>query len=1250
MRRPRHVSRNESSEEIEDADEYGQEYLSQCTQGLENFFLAVDSGQEDEIIQSLNCLSEELTMTDEQILNTQPLDRALTLLIDCLNKENSEILLLSMTCITLILDTLPDLSGVIVECEGLNLICEKIKNLAFIELCDQGIKTLEKVSLEYPLQVLEARAIESCLTVIEFLDLESQKKILNIMCCAIKALETLEVAKFQILPLIPQILELIKNKTNINIRVEKVLEFISSFVENLLVIIPHKGNHFKEYAKAFVDFGLLNVFLELYNVQSENVLRVLCVLCERSSIIVKKFFSIGGFCVVKEGIETQSSKNLYFTGILNLLDSILPIFPANDAWNREKLNFFTKNSKYMDEISELILPRTKTIAEKFLSKEDKSIMISILEKILKFTNIERSNSLTCQSFSTFLSELMASKDLSTVRAALRISLTLYEKIPEKISGNFTREGVIARINALKDPDRLKDFKKLPVKRFGGNFDDIVFRPNESKNPYQIEAMLSKMKNKNFKPDSLDDYKKEILIYVKKILEKHKPLENKKVPRIGKDIKAISHKLASCFGESAHEILLKVTSLLKSSEKLSYYEISNSSIAESLWKWLVESNSDKLFARISEFLKIFTKDSIHHENLFMVLVKYMIGTAIFVHHFRILLHDKKVLSLRRNQKAKIILEYSGSDQYINDESFRIRHELFSAKGKFHFYSSLLLTFEKLRELLLRIVSEEDLYTLLQQKIISETTIHMFLENPYAADYQIVFLNGVKEVSRHMTVLNMSVKKSQIQLKFKIVKKPLPDLQFKYLKNQVEILEHIITESANPGIDQKHKSYSYLRLTKFLFNLNEFFPCMNYLFGIPNMQHIQIESFQCSKLSALLNRQLQDLVSTEGNIPAAWIKTLPIKSKFLFSSDARFSYFKGFGMASISQIEKKQKVRVSRNNIFNDAFNIFKDTGLHMETILDIEYEEEPGTGIGPTVEFFTLVSEKIKNLPIWRNMCEDSGLFPAPFTELQDNWEELFEFVGKFIGKAIIDKRYIDFKLCPALWKLVFNQPLCLLDLQNVDKNIGKHLVEFCLHPGDAEKTGLLFTLPGYDHIELKPGGSNVYLTKSNLEEYTYLCSTTSLNQMPQARCLRKGLDSIIPVDTLSILTISEIEDILLGENDSPWELETLMHHIIPSHGYTENSKTFQNLISVLRKFNSECKKMFLEFVTGFPRLPIGGFEKLQPKLTVVKKDVFDNPDSVLPSVMTCQNYLKIPDYSNIETLESKLLIAISEGRQAFDLS
>ena len=77
-----------------------------------------------------------------------------------------------------------------------------------------------------------------------------------------------------------------------------------------------------------------------------------------------------------------------------------------------------------------------------------------------------------------------------------------------------------------------------------------------------------------------------------------------------------------------------------------------------------------------------------------------------------------------------------------------------------------------------------------------------------------------------------------------------------------------------------------------------------------------------------------------------------------------------------------------------------------------------------------------------------------------------------------------------------------------------------------------------------------------------------------------------------------------------------------------------------------------QFVTGSPRLPVGGLARMVPRLTIVKKspESGNSPDAYLPSVMTCANYVKLPDYSSKEVMRERLLTAINEGQGCFLLS
>ena len=65
-----------------------------------------------------------------------------------------------------------------------------------------------------------------------------------------------------------------------------------------------------------------------------------------------------------------------------------------------------------------------------------------------------------------------------------------------------------------------------------------------------------------------------------------------------------------------------------------------------------------------------------------------------------------------------------------------------------------------------------------------------------------------------------------------------------------------------------------------------------------------------------------------------------------------------------------------------------------------------------------------------------------------------------------------------------------------------------------------------------------------------------------------------------------------------------------------------------------------------------GFRALTPPLTIVRKIVQpnENPDDFLPSVMTCVNYLKLPDYTSLEVMAERIDTAVRDGRLSFMLS
>ena len=150
-----------------------------------------------------------------------------------------------------------------------------------------------------------------------------------------------------------------------------------------------------------------------------------------------------------------------------------------------------------------------------------------------------------------------------------------------------------------------------------------------------------------------------------------------------------------------------------------------------------------------------------------------------------------------------------------------------------------------------------------------------------------------------------------------------------------------------------------------------------------------------------------------------------------------------------------------------------------------------------------------------------------------------------------------------------------------------------------------------------------------------------------------------------------MDQLLCGALHNRWDTQELVECCRPDHGYTHDSRAIKFLFEVLSYYDDGEQRMFLQFVTGSPRLPVGGevtskygncctspshdmtgFRALNPPLRIVRRTVEapQDVDKVLPSVMTCVNYLKLPDYTTVDVMRERLQFAVHEGQHSFHLS
>ena len=111
------------------------------------------------------------------------------------------------------------------------------------------------------------------------------------------------------------------------------------------------------------------------------------------------------------------------------------------------------------------------------------------------------------------------------------------------------------------------------------------------------------------------------------------------------------------------------------------------------------------------------------------------------------------------------------------------------------------------------------------------------------------------------------------------------------------------------------------------------------------------------------------------------------------------------------------------------------------------------------------------------------------------------------------------------------------------------------------------------------------------------------------------------------------------------DAESILANIDFRNGDWTESKTLKYLDRFLHELEMSSHgglRLFLQFVTGRPTLPLGG---LQKKISLVRVPGSDR----LPEAHTCFDTLDLPEYENYHILRSKFLTAMMNDDGRFDL-
>lgn len=444
-------------------------------------------------------------------------------------------------------------------------------------------------------------------------------------------------------------------------------------------------------------------------------------------------------------------------------------------------------------------------------------------------------------------------------------------------------------------------------------------------------------------------------------------------------------------------------------------------------------------------------------------------------------------------------------------------------------------------------------------------------------------------------------------FKLTFKKFPGSKSSHKEAAIE------AEDLNPCIDipvsfGSHESISIVvRLLSVLFSINSSIP---ELYGAGSIvKPLAFNKFLSSKLTAKLNRQLEEPLVVVGGILPDWTVDatrlypflFPFETRLLFLQSTSFGYSRliyrwqsAANDANQSQNGRwddrrdnasrpmgrlmRQKVRISRNHILQSAMKVMDLYGSG-PYVLEVEFFDDVGTGLGPTLEFYATVSRQFtrKKLRIWRDENHDpkssyaysgQGLFPLPYApEFFDTTAgtkvlHYFKSLGTFIARAMLDSRIIDINFNPVFFRLAKSHntnEFSLGTVALVDKQLGNSLSmlqkfvdlkQEALSQGitdlsslqvdgaTLEDLSLDFTYPGLPEIQLKENGANVAVTIDNVDQYisAVVDLTLGFGVETQINAFREGFSQVFPFAALLAFNPEELV-VLCGQGESDWSYD-----------------------------------------------------------------------------------------------------------------
>mmetsp|Transcript_9556 Transcript_9556/g.9165 ORF Transcript_9556/g.9165 Transcript_9556/m.9165 type:complete len:371 (-) Transcript_9556:625-1737(-) len=138
----------------------------------------------------------------------------------------------------------------------------------------------------------------------------------------------------------------------------------------------------------------------------------------------------------------------------------------------------------------------------------------------------------------------------------------------------------------------------------------------------------------------------------------------------------------------------------------------------------------------------------------------------------------------------------------------------------------------------------------------------------------------------------------------------------------------------------------------------------------------------------------------------------------------------------QFHEELQLSVRRNDIFMDTYaQLSNSTPEQLKNRLRIQFMGEAGQDAGGlTREFYTELSREMFNPNYSLFLLSSSGstYYPNHKSGIEKEHLRYFKFIGRILGKALLDEQYLDCYFVKTLYKMLLGEPLDFQDLEDYD--------------------------------------------------------------------------------------------------------------------------------------------------------------------------------------------------------------------------